>query len=323
MMFSSPTYVYLQVSRKCAACALECYAPPDGASLSQKEAFSLVDLLWEAKVFTVLIDGGEPLLWEGIAELVEYMRRKPMVVGLVSGAEDISQAEALRNANLNMIQFPIEGPEEYHDSIRGEGSFQRTLEAMKTFCDLDIDTHVGTVVTPQNLSYLEATSDIVSRYPVNAHRILRYIHPTDYLGPDQCMDLLSRVYDLKKKGRNIIPNNCYTFLHLTPYKERINKNAFQGCVGGKTSAMITCDGYVVPCPHFASKPLAESIDAPVIWDSDLKTIWKEWDFLNAFRNGLEGCQSCSYCSLCGGCRAAAYRITQSLDLDPGCPLSKK
>lgn len=283
----------------------------------------MVDLLWEAKVFIVLIDGGEPLLWEGIAELVQHMRKKPMVVGMVSGAEDVSQAEALQRANLNMIQFPIEGPEEYHDSIRGEGTFQRTLEAVKTFCDLTIDVHVGTVITPGNLEYLEATSDIVSRFPVNAHRILRYIHPTDYLNPEQCMDLLSRVYTLKKEGRKIIPNNCYTFLHLTPYREKINPNAFQGCVGGKTSAMITCEGYVVPCPHFASKSLAESIDAPRIWDSDLKTIWKEWDFLTTFRRGLEECQSCPHCTLCGGCRAAAYHVTHSLDVDPGCPLSKK
>lgn len=319
--FSCPTYVYVQVSRKCGGCSLDCYASPDGSSLTLKEAKSIVDMLSEAKVFITLIDGGEPLLWDGIAELVSYFRSKYIVTAVVSGGEDISEAEALKKADLNMIQFPVEGPEEYHDKIRGEGSFQRTLKAIKTFCDLDIDTHVGTVMSPGNLEYLEEISDILSAFPIRIHRILRYIHPMEYLNPEQCITLLSRILALDEKGRLITPNNCYTFLKQTPYVKKLNLERFQGCVGGKTSGVITCDGYVVPCPHFASKKMAESIDAPSIWDSDLRTIWKDWDFLQEFRRGLKVCQNCEDFSLCGGCRAAAYHATGGFDYDPGCPMS--
>jgi radical SAM protein with 4Fe4S-binding SPASM domain len=321
MRFSGPTYAYVQVSRKCGGCTLDCYAAPDGCSLSLKEAKKIVDILWDAKVFIALIDGGEPLLWDGIAELVAHFRKKPMAIAIVSGAEDISQAEQLKRADLSMIQFPVEGPEKYHDSIRGKGSFKRSITAIKTFLDLGIDTHVGTVVTPSNLQYIEEISDILSPYPIRAHRVIRYIHDTEYLNPDQCTDLLSRVYALNEKGRPIIPNNCYTFIKHTQYAKKVDLTRFQGCVGGNTSAVITCDGYVVPCPHFASRKMAESIDAPVIWDVDVSTIWKDWDYVQEFRKGLKACQNCPDVVMCGGCRAAAYAVTGGLDYDPGCPVT--
>lgn len=321
MMFSVPTYVYLQVSRECRGCSLECYAPPDGSSLTLKEAKLIVDMLSEAKVFIVLIDGGEPLLWDEIAKLVHYFKNRSIATAIVSGAEDISEAESLKKAGLDMIQFPLEGPEEYHDTIRGEGSFHNVLEAVNAFCNLGIYTHIGTVMTPSNLCYLEEISDIVSTLPVRVHRILRYIHPTEYLTPEQCVDVLSRIAHLMEKGRAITPTNCYTFAKQTPFAKKMNLTRFQGCVGGKTSAVITCDGYVVPCPHFASKDIAESINAPRIWDEDMKTIWQEWDFLKEFRQGLTECQNCPDLSLCGGCRAAAYCVTGSLECDPGCPFS--
>jgi radical SAM protein with 4Fe4S-binding SPASM domain len=321
MRFSGPTYAYIQVSRQCGGCALDCYAAPDGQSLSLKEAKQIADILWDAKVFIVLIDGGEPLLWDGIPELVAHFRSKPMAVGIVSGAEDISQAEALKKADLSMIQFPVEGPEEYHDTIRGEGSFQRSMDAIKTFCDLDIYTHVGTVVTPSNLLYIEDISHTLTQFPIRIHRLIRYIHPHDYLNSDQCMTLLSTAYQLNMAGRPIMPNNCYTFVKHTPYAPKIDFDRFQGCVGGNTSAVITCDGYVVPCPHFASRKIAESIDAPVIWDVNLSTIWKDWDFAQKFRKGLKACQECPDVVMCGGCRAAAYCISGKLDRDPGCPIT--
>jgi radical SAM protein with 4Fe4S-binding SPASM domain len=320
-MFSGPTYAYLQVTRECSGCGLDCYAPPDGAALTLKEAKEIADMLWDAQVFIVLIDGGEPLLWEGIADLVQHFRSKPMATAIVSGGEDISQAQALKKADLSMIQFPLDGPQEYHDRLRGEGRFQKSLTAIKTFCDLQIDTHVGTVLSPENKGYLEEISDIVSSFPVLIHRVLRYIHPSKFLTAKDCVDVLSRITALRERGRAIAPTNCYTFVNQTPYKKIMNVDRYQGCVGGKTSAMITCEGYVVPCPHFASKSLAESIHAPSIWEEDIKTIWREWDFLKEFRKGLKACQACPDVALCGGCRAAAFHATGSFDYDPGCPLS--
>ncbi len=320
MLFSAPTYVYLQVSRSCRGCSLDCYAPPDGNFLTLREAQRIVDKLAEAKVFAMLVDGGEPLVWEGISELVKYSRKKRIITAIVSGGEDIREAEPLKKVGLNMIQFPVEGPEIYHDKIRGEGSFSRVMEGIKTFCNLGIDTHVGTVMSPSNLNYLEETSDIVSAFPVKAHRILRYIHSTEYLNSEQCVDVLTRIAALREKGRAISPTNCYTFRKRTPYVRKVDMEKFQGCVGGNSSGAITCDGYVVPCPHFASRKMAESIGAPLVWDEDLKTIWSQWEFLKEFRQGLKACQPCSDLSVCGGCRAAAYQVTGTLDHDPGCPV---
>lgn len=321
MRFSGPTYAYIQVSRQCGGCTLDCYAAPDGCSLSLKEAKQIVDILWDSKVFIALIDGGEPLLWDGIAELVHHLRSKPMAAGIVSAAEDISQAEALKKADLSMIQFPVEGPEEYHDTIKGKGSYQRVINAIETFCDLDINTHVGTVVTPQNLSYIQEISNMLSQFPIRIHRLIRFIHPKNYLNPEQCTTLLSQAYKLNTTaGRPIMPNNCYTFLKHTPYAPKIDFDQFQGCVGGNTSAFITCDGYVVPCPHFAPREIAESIDAPVIWDVNLSTLWKDWDFIQKFRKGLQACQKCPDVVACGGCRAAAFCISGKLEYDPGCPV---
>jgi MoaA/NifB/PqqE/SkfB family radical SAM enzyme len=69
--------------------------------------------------------------------------------------------------------------------------------------------------------------------------------------------------------------------------------------------------------------MAESIDAPVIWDVNLSTIWEDWDFAQTFRKGLKACQECPDVVKCGGCRAAAYCISGEFDYDPGCPITEK
>lgn len=321
--FSGPNYVYLQVTKECCGCAWECYVKPDGIAMSLREAKKIVDLLKESKVFAIIIDGGNVLEWDGIHELIKYIRSKSMVVGLaLNGQIDKQEINALGRVKPNMMQIPLEGPEKTHDSIRGEQSYKRTLEALVEARKRNLEMHVGTTVAGFNLPYLSETSDAI-HHLVSLHRLIRYVPPSGkgFLTPQENLKVLEIMHDLRfNKGREITVNNCYTFMMVSKIREKIRKpEDFLGCLAGKTSLYITAEGYITPCPMLSSKDVAMKVKAPAIWETNLLETWKNWDFLQRIREPCIECQECKYAETCGGCRALSFFVNGDFLKDPGCP----
>lgn len=322
-MLSGPSYVYLQVNRKCNGCRWDCYLKPDGASMSLKEARKIVDLLKESKVFLILIDGGNALKWEGIHDLIDFIHSRSMMSGLVvDGQIEREEMNALAKVKPNMIQVPLEGPEKIHDSIRGEQSYRRTLNALVEAKKRKIEMHVGTTVTNLNLLDIYKISDAVHDL-VTMHRLIRYVPPNGRgsLTPEENLKVLDIMYDLRlNKGRAITVNNCYTFVIASKIREKMRKpEDYIGCLAGKTSICITAEGYIMPCPMLSSKDIAIKVNAPTIWETSLLEVWKKWDFLQRIRKPCLECRRCKYAEVCGGCRALSFYAYGDFTKDAGCP----
>ncbi|NDI34215.1 radical SAM/SPASM domain-containing protein [Chengkuizengella sediminis] len=76
----------------------------------------------------VIITGGEPMLYKNFTELVEYLRSKKVTIYLLTNGSLIKNKIDLILNNVVALNISIDGPEEYHDSIRGKGSFQQICE---------------------------------------------------------------------------------------------------------------------------------------------------------------------------------------------------
>ena len=98
----------------------------------------------------VLITGGEPLLhsrFEKINEmLLQFFIRKILFTNGLLLSKKI-----LKNLNVDEIQISIDGLENAHDSLRGRGTFKKTIEAVKNAINSGFEVSVSTMVHPENL----------------------------------------------------------------------------------------------------------------------------------------------------------------------------
>jgi MoaA/NifB/PqqE/SkfB family radical SAM enzyme len=93
----------------------------------------VVDEMAAHGVAWVLIRGGEPFLYPGIIELLEYLRAKNLTFSIDTNGTLLGKyaADLARIGDVEMT-VSVDGPEEIHDYVRGmKGSFRQIAEALE------------------------------------------------------------------------------------------------------------------------------------------------------------------------------------------------
>jgi MoaA/NifB/PqqE/SkfB family radical SAM enzyme len=99
----------------------------------------LVDEVAQHKNRFVLVRGGEPFLFKGIIELLEYINGKGIFISIDTNGTILSKfaADLVRIGNMR-ITFSVDGPEEIHDKVRAvKGSFKKTKENIALLNELE------------------------------------------------------------------------------------------------------------------------------------------------------------------------------------------
>jgi|GEM_PF-1486215 len=76
----------------------------------------------------VILTGGEVMLYKHFEELVTHLRSKKMNVYVNTNGSLIKKRIPFLIDNTVVVNISIDGPEEYHDAIRGKGSYQTICE---------------------------------------------------------------------------------------------------------------------------------------------------------------------------------------------------
>jgi MoaA/NifB/PqqE/SkfB family radical SAM enzyme len=88
----------------------------------------IIDDLYSQGVSLLVIEGGEPTLYRGVSEIVDYVKSKGMFcIYITNGTQDLSQV------NPDVFWISIDGLKPSHDSIRGEGVFDQVIETLKEY----------------------------------------------------------------------------------------------------------------------------------------------------------------------------------------------
>lgn len=97
-----------------------------------------------------MITGGEPLLHSRFGEinamLPDYAVRKVLFTNGL-----LLSDEVIEGLNVHEVQVSIDGMQEAHDLLRGEGTFFRAMDAIRRCIDAGLDVSVATVVHRGNL----------------------------------------------------------------------------------------------------------------------------------------------------------------------------
>lgn len=142
---------------KCIHCSVGNYLNDAGGKpeLSVEEIKRILDQAAEMGIPKVDFFGGEPLMKEGIVELVEYGEKIGLYISITTNAwlltEDL--AKQLGRAGLSCINVSLDSTEEEaHDKLRGlPGLHKKVVDAVKYCNDSGIPVIMSTYVTRKHI----------------------------------------------------------------------------------------------------------------------------------------------------------------------------
>ena len=149
----------LDVTSRCNLRCAHCYNASGGSGTGDLTLEELKRVAGEIADFSpegVCLCGGEPLLMEGVTEIMDVLRDKTESISMVSNGLLMTEQNAkdLKAHGLKAIQISLDGAFAWqHDSLRGRaGSFEAALRAIRALQAVHVE-QVFVSMIPNKLNY--------------------------------------------------------------------------------------------------------------------------------------------------------------------------
>ena len=300
----------------------------DPRELSTEQCKGIIDELQRMQVFYVNIGGGEPTVRSDFWELVDYATAHQVGVKFSTNGLRITPDVAARLAASDYVdvQISLDGATaEVNDAVRGAGSFDMAVRALRNLADAGFrDAKISVVVTRHNVSQLDEFKALADEFGATL-RITR-LRPSGR-GADVWDDLHPRreqqraLYDwLVAHGDGVLTGD--SFFHLSAFGDGSSGSALPGlnlCGAGRVVCLIDPVGDVYACPFAIHENfLAGNVTDP----GGFTHVWRESELFTELREpqSAGACASCNHYDSCrGGCMAAKFFTGLPLDgPDPEC-----
>jgi len=214
----------IEVTTRCNGSCLHCFARSGISRCSSLPVDLVKEILvegYDAGYRHLHITGGEPLLWEGLFETLEYgfgVGYKTIFIN--TNGSLITEVISKRLAGYNSFSMSIslDGPEHLHDRIRGKGSHSRTMRGIEKALNAGNHLTIFTTVTKSLLPMLpHFADDLYKKFPtINCLILIQLIRITngafalseELLEPEDFVRLVRMVAFLDVGGlRTIVKKN--------------------------------------------------------------------------------------------------------------------
>ena len=289
-----PLNVMLSVTNRCTSRCNYCSIPDrNQRELTTAEILSLIDQISGMGCERLGLWGGEPLIRDDIAQIINYAKHKGLFVTLDSNGYLLpKKVEILKD--LDHLILALDGDENTHDSNRGPGSFQKVMAAIETVSGR-VPFWTITVLTKHNLDSIDFILTKAREHGFLA--TFQLLHHNERLSRNhQNLSSTSQSYKRvieklileKKNGAPIASslNYLYYILNWPDYSRTTLPYKIDNlrCWAGRIYCNVDTDGSVYPCSL-----LVEKTDA--------------LNFLDVgFKNAFESMQI----DLCKGCLASCF-----------------
>jgi mycofactocin radical SAM maturase len=296
----------------------------DPLELSTAEAMAVVDELAAMRVFYINVGGGEPTVRPDFWDLLDYSVASRVGVKFSTNGLRIDRPGARRLAEASYVdvQVSLDGAtREVNDAVRGPGSFDMALRAMRNLADAGFrGFKISVVLTRHNVSQLDDFAALADRLGA-VLRITRLrpsgrgalvwhrLHPTAAQQREVYLWLLDH-------GERVLTGDSFFHLNALGATPLPGLNL---CGAGRVVCLIDPTGDVYACPFAIHEAfLAGNVRSP----GGFAGVWRDSPLFGRLRApaAAGACGSCSAYSACqGGCMAAKFFTGLPLDgPDPEC-----
>lgn len=279
-----PFYVNLVINSRCNLRCAYCfgrYSSRKTPDWDYQDLTKLIDQLHELGTRYILIQGGEPLLHQDLGKIIRYIDDKGIVVALVTNGQFPDRLRDIPEiALLDNICFSLDGAREGNDRIRGEGTFDKVVESVRTVHDVHrTPVRVNSTITKYTVGDVDFFAEFVREN--NIEWGINFLFKGDEklgeedLAPEdeEVIEYQKKFLDYIKRGYPIFTTSKvirYALDWPVPYRRKflgkeeslklMGKRAIE-CQYGNYEIVIDEDGRVYPCQGlqgiFAAKNLKE------------------------------------------------------------------
>lgn len=332
----SPHFIDWAVTRRCNLKCRHCRGMP-ADELSGAKALELADEICELKPGWVIIEGGEPLLYPDIRELLERFSRAKIPVHLITNGMLFDPGLAAAMPELGVrVMVSIDGAsKQTYEQIRAGADFDTALDSTRAYARAGLLGAVNFTVLKSN--YREITDFFRLAESLGAPRINFFgLKPcqeyrAELLSPNETETAVrAACAGAQETGLDFFFDEPFFHALVKEWNLPLKKSGpAAGIILPSTSACIIGE-YLFIDPTGQVKPCTFSPESVAgVKDRSLKDIWaglRNSDFWNQVkdpRNRKGRCATCKYLMDCKGCRARTFILTQDwLAADPACPLNK-
>ena len=259
--FSFADIVFLEVTRKCNLRCKHCLNNSGEElpnELTQDEFKDLIIDLASRGVQDIRFTGGEPLLYDGIYELLKLASDNGIYTSIGTNGTLITAeiAKKLKDSGLNKAVISIDGTEKTHDFIRGKGNYSKAMEGLKNLQNQGIRVRVNSVIMKSNMDEV-----ITLAKELNDKRIHVFLRRFIEAGRGENLTdnmLTKKDYEYVKEqlkdelnGKYVIGHYLHDASGIVPRIDLLFK--MQGCKAGQRAIAIMSDGDIQLCGFLYSQ----------------------------------------------------------------------
>ena len=311
-------YFQWHITERCNWRCKHCYQNGKPAEeLALGDLLKVAGLMGEAvekwgKRGSVSLTGGEPFLRaDDLHQLMNFFDGSDAFAyyDILTNGSLITEKEAgwmIEHPKLRRVQVSLEGATaKVNDDIRGQGAFERTVEAIRLLRANGIEISVMTTITRKNMGQIGALVELLGREGVAALALERFIPEGNGLGlsnevpsREEIHGLYSEIYRMAQGS----PIRLLLYRPLFTLTAPDDPTVGALCSAGNNALTVMPDGTVYPCRRLPV-PIGNVLEDGFyrIWYGS-ELLWKLRDPKN-----LKGkCLDCDLLTQCRGCRAAAF-----------------
>jgi len=337
---AKPLMCWYSITEECDLNCKFCFADstqPWEDELTTQEIYALLDNIAEAGTQAIVFGGGEPTLREDLVEVMHYAARyKNMFVALNTHGQrlDRKYVRGLVNAGVSQVKVSVDGLKESHDWNRGEGTFDKCIQALKNCVDAGIKSVIW-IATISKMNYDEIPQMVKMAMDLGVDICMVQLFPGGrWKGKADLMLTREQVRDWQRymveqqnvygwtriqfEDRYQICEDCYALrVAADPYRIGDFTDTPAGCISGIWQYIINASGKVV-----IGDIVTPELEIGDLRQEKLSKIWRTSELANLLRDRdkLKGrCGRCELRFVCGGCRRMAYSLTGDIMApDPQC-----
>ncbi len=242
-----PDQVTISITEECPNNCIHCALPDtkNKVRLTLETVKSAIDQVLEMGTTFIIFDGGEPLTYPGLEDLINYVDSGKAISGMFTSGVGLTEERAsrLKEAGLYSLTVSFDSAyEDKHDYVRGrKGVFKCAVEAVKNGLRAGLLVNIYVVLSRDNVNELEELYSLAAKLGV--HELSFYeIVPTG-----RWMDHASEIMTSKdlRKFDNFVSG----------VREKEGPRVFAipqvmrttGCMAGRKWLHITPEGNILPC----------------------------------------------------------------------------
>lgn len=279
------------ITNRCNLSCLHCYAKSVKENdLKYSQILKIIEKLIPLGLKEINFSGREPTLRNDLSEIIKWCCKRTLRVNITTNGTVLNADgfKKLLSTDVNMLVFSLDGASAIvHDKIRGNGSFNKTIENIKICVEYinknRINSKIGISFTLQKINATECENiitlcdsldvDFLGINPISFCGSASMRKSSLYLKPEEILSCWEKI--CKEYKRNVPEYELY--LGTFPQEAKFLNVKYDielpiiytGCSAGRT-LYINPAGKALPC--YMLPPIAEEI-------SELRKYLKFWDIL--------------------------------------------